>query len=491
MSKIRTSTCVVLSTVIMFLSLGTGAQVPAVFNRILPILKAAEQNAPKADSKIWPGFEFEKTPIFIWDADSGQGLLLNTSSIPKGFTQPFASMPRVALGPIPPGTTPADAVMPVVDRLAAWLNVQALTSAKDQATAVGVLYRSAFDVFEPYQNFVQASPLSSGTYPYLNANANALAMAENRLLAKMVGAGQSQAAPLLAAFLQIRQKRQALLPPAIANYEWTHEVDDGISQYAAYQAMAVSARAEAEQDLIKQIESFKPTQPETEATHWAFSGCALALALDETGKDWKVMFQKGSRDSLEPVIEEVTKGVTPADTAFLDMSQLQKQAEEAVQEIKSQQQNFLDQILKADGLIVKLNLTGVIGNHGIKWSNRYSTKDVYHLGDGREIRNSYYQLKGQGFLTCTSGRPLLIIVRKSMTVGFSKDHMPWVKVDGKQAGFKKGVTTLTGKVEIRGDRYELAISDARLDFDAASHTLTVTPLPEEASGAGATAAQQQ
>ncbi|MEJ2367426.1 MAG: hypothetical protein P8Z49_03505 [Acidobacteriota bacterium] len=69
--------------------------------------------------------------------------------------------------------------------------------------------------------------------------------------------------------------------------------------------------------------------------------------------------------------------------------------------------------------------------------------------------------------------------------------MPWVKVDGKQAGFKKGVTTLTGKVEIRGDRYELAISDARLDFDAASHTLTVTPLPEEASGAGATAAQQQ
>jgi hypothetical protein len=334
------------------------------------------------------------------------------------------------------------------------------------------LYVGAFKVFEAYRGFAQPVIPQDAAYPMLDAEAAALLRAEGRVLAKALSSDNAQVPPLIAAFLSLRAQRLARLQNGLRDYEWTKEMADGLAAYAGYQARYGSDPSGARADLFKALQELTKDGIDAEGPRFSATGCAIALLLDQTDPQWKVEFEKGARDSLQPILAKAAGQSAPADLAFAGLDGLRREEQAAVDAIRAEQQAKLDGILKADGLVLVLNLGTALAKPDIKWKNRYVPNGIMKLEGSREIRTNYYNLTGAGVLDFASSRPILIETRKSITAGFAADEKPYMTLNGKPLNLDPG-QIVDGDFELRGNHLTLRVNDAHLTY--LPKTLTVEP----------------
>jgi hypothetical protein len=450
------------------------AQIPAPLAPAAAAVQEAVRDAPSVDESVWSGFSLARTALFVYDAASKQGLLFNVEPLPQGFAPAGPAYPKAGFGQIPPDVQCAPGAEPLAGRMAAWIPASDLAPDAGRGAARAVIYQNAFLVFESFRGFQQTDPRQAGAeYPYLDSNGTALARAEGRLLERALDAGSSQLPGLLAAFRSLRQQRLAGLPEALRRYEWAAEAQNGLAVYAGYIARSKVDPQGARAALVQGLEEIGAKEIGPTGGRFGATGCALALCLDKVLGTWKQEFEKTDRNSLEPLLAAAAGQTPPADIAFVGLDALRQEEAAAVAKIRAEQQSQLDAILKADGLVVVLNLESILAQSGIKWSNRYVPNGVLRLEGDKEIRTHYYSLTGPGVLEFASSRPILIETRKSITAGFSASQMPYMTLDGKPLALTAG-ELLTGELEIRGDHLTLKVQRARVAF--MPKVLTVTPL---------------
>lgn len=445
----------------IFLPLALSAAVPQNLAKAVPQVQAAGLGAAQ-DSAIWPGFSFTQTALLVFDPPSRQALLFHVDPLPADFPAADPSLTSVGVGNLPEGQSPREGTAPAAGRLCAWISADRLP-AEGGAAATEVLYAGAFKVFEAFRAFPQAPAVPEADFPFLDAEQNALARAEGRLLSPCLTAPQAEIRGYLSAFLALRQRRQSRLSEHLRAYEWGKEVEDGLAAYAGFLARSRSDAEGARSALLKALEEGGRKGAGLGGERLAATGCALALALDRMGGDWKAAFEKTPRTSLEPVLVQAVAGAPGLDLSFLDLPGLLREEGEAVAAAKAEREAKIKAIREASGLVVEVNVEKALAVPGVRWSNRYAPNGVLRLEGNGEIREKYYNLVGEGVLDFASSRPLLIETRKSLTVGFSADEIPYIALDGKPLVLSAGETR-EGGVEVRGSHFTLKIAKARLRY---------------------------
>lgn|GEM_PF-2710116 len=452
--------------------------VPEKFQSIVPSVEAVEGIGAKIDASIWPGFHYGELAVFVFDAQSREGLLLHAKPIPSGFTVVDASLPFLAWGKAPGNDPMEEGTGPIGSQMAGWIKLDGIKSDSPPEITAD-LYAEAFSVFEAYRGFAQPELDPSVKIPILDADMNARIRAEDALIENMLNAPTSELPALTAALLKMRADRQASLSPALAKYEWESEVSGGLAYYAGYSARSKNDAAGARARLISLLDDSAKGGKEAYGKRLGASGCVMALVLDRALPKWKTDFEATDRASFKPMLDKIAAGAQPADTSFINMDALSKEEIEAVNRVKEARLAKIALVNKVDGLILVLKLKNVLADGNIKWSNRYVPKGITDVGNDSEVRENYYSLSGQGLLTFASSRPILIRRRDSITVGFAKDETPVIKLDGKALKLAKGEVR-TGKLELRGVHLSLDVEDAKVAF--ADKVLTVTPLVASPAG---------
>ncbi len=445
----------------LLLTLALSAAVPEKLAKAVAQVQAADGGAQQ-DPAIWPGFSFTQTALLVFDPPSRQALLFHVEPLPADFPAVDPTLPSVGAGSLPEGQSPREGSAPAAGRLCAWISADRLPAEGGGATTA-VLYAGAFKVFEAFRAFPQAPAVPEADLPFLDAEQNALARAEGRLLSRCLTAPPEEIRGYLSAFLALRQRRQSRMAEALRAYEWGKEVEDGLAAYAGYLARSRSDAEGARSALVKALEEGGRKGAGLRGERFTATGCALALALDRINGGWKAAFEKTPRTSLEPVLAQAAAGAPAADLAFLDLPRLLSEEGEAVAAAKAEREAKIKAIREASGLVVEVNVEKALAAPGVRWSNRYAPNGVLRLEGGGEIREKYYNLVGEGVLDLASSRPLLIETRKSLTVGFAADEIPFIALDGKPLLLSAGETR-EGSVEVRGNHFTLKIAKARLRY---------------------------
>jgi len=448
------------------------AEVPGVLQKDVPLMKAADQRAQQADKAIWRNFTFQDVPVFIFDPATNDGLLFHVSTLPAGFAPLGADAPGVGIGSIAGGQKPAEGVGPIAERLGAWISTQSLPVASEPRS-IEVIYRRAFSVFEAYRGFPQPTMPEGAYFRTLDAQNDAMSRAEDMLLVRMLSAQRSEIPSLIGAFLSLRHRRQAGIPEALRPYEWALETTNGLAEYAGYVARSSSDPDGARQDLIHSLETYGKEGKGVTGERFTYTGCALALVLDASGVDWKADLEQTDKNSLEPVLVKVAGTAPIANLSFLNLDGIVKEESARIAAIEARQQAEIDEITKAPGLVVELDLTSALTVPGIDWSNKYVPSGVTDIGRTTQIRDNYYSLTGKGLLEFASSRPILIKIRESITAGFAKDEIPYITLDGRKLELQPG-QAVTGELEIKGVHYSLKVNKARLEYQ--SGLLRVLPM---------------
>jgi hypothetical protein len=454
------------------------AQLPASLMNAATMVQETDRISESVDSSVWPGFSFSGTDLFVWDKETRTGMLFHVSPLPAGFAPMDAAHATIGIGAVPQGASLVAGPNPIAGRLAAWISGDQMPWDKGTPVVAQEFYSGAFKVFEAYRGFAQATPPQGASYPMLDAEADALLRAEGRVLAKALSSDKTQIPSLISAFLSLRAQRLARLQSGLRDYEWTKEMADGLAAYAGYQVRFKLDPQGARADLFKELQNLAKDEVGAEGPRFGTTGCALALVLDQVAPQWKVEFEKGARNSLQPILEKAAGQSAPADLAFVDLDGLRREQQAVVAGVRAEQQAKLDAILKADGLVLVLNLDSVLSKPDIKWSNRYVPNGVMKLDGSREIRTNYYNLTGPGVLDFASSRPILIETRKSITAGFGADEKPYMTLNGKPLNLDPG-QVVDGDFELRGNHLTLRVNDAHLSY--LPKTLTVEPRVADAS----------
>lgn len=455
----------------LLLTLALSAAVPPKLAKAVPEVQAADRGTAQ-DPAIWPGFSFPQTALLVFDPASRQALLFHVDPLPADFPPADPALPAVGLGSLPEGQAPREGTAPAAGRLCAWISADRLP-AEGGGDATEILYAGAFKVFEAFRGFPQAPAVPEADFPFLDAEMNALSRAEGALLARCLSAPPAEIRGYLSAFLALRQRRQSRLPEALRAYEWGREVEDGLAAYAGHVARARSDAEGARSALLKSLGEWGRKGAGLGGERLAATGCALALTLDRLGGDWKAAFEKTPRTSLEPVLAGAAANAQPADLTFLDLPGLLREEGEAAASARAEREAKVKAIREAAGLVVEVNVEKALASPGVRWSNRYAPNGVLRLEGNGEIREKYYNLVGEGVLDLASSRPLLIETRKSLTVGFAADEIPYIALDGKPLVLSAGETR-EGAVEVRGNHFVLKVNRARLRY--APKVLTLEPL---------------
>ncbi len=453
------------AAVLLALALGAGAQAPEKLAALLPVVKEADGLASQADARIWSGFHFKEVPLVFFDGATRQALVAHFQPLPEGFSPADPALPGTGYGSLPAGTLAVQGSQPLGGRLAAWVDASAAAG----ALTVRTLYREAFRVRLQYMGVPPPPPLPAAGYPSEDPENAALLRAEAALAGRLAAAPRDQAAGLAATLAALRTRRQARLAPEVAAWENGREVNDGLAEYAASAAtgdrtpVAIGADAGA-------VRAADPR-------HWASTGGAVALAADAAAPGWKVSFEKSARTDLSAELRRLADAA-PADLAALNLDALVTEEKKAAEALAARRAELLTSIQQAKGIVVVLQLEGWLDPaKGISWTNRFDPKGVVPVDVDRKI-HSYYKLVGAGVLEFTSSRPSLITVRRQITTGFSPEDLALYQltVDGNPTSLSVESPSATGRVEVRAPQFELKVNYGRVEFDASSRHLVVTPL---------------
>lgn len=453
-------------------SIAAAGQAPPSLSGTAEVVRRADALSGSADPAIWPGFDFKQVALFVFDAKSRQGALYHVTPLPSGFAADPA-VPGAGIGSVPEGESLREGSGPVGGRLGAWIEVGRLSEPGDSG-GIRALYRGAFKVFAAYRGVEQPGAVRPESFPLRDAEANALARAEDLIVIRMLTAPAAEIPGLMAGFLQTRQKRQSALAPGLAEWEWSTEVYEGLSDYAGMVAWSKLDGPGASASLKRDLERFGHLGEGQTGERFAATGCALAMILDRTGADWKTAFEKTDKHSLAPVLAKAAGVVPASDLSFVGIDGIRAEEAQAAAAENAKIQAKVDAVKNAKGLVLSLELESALQAPGVRWSNRYAPETPEQAGTDLQVREKYFNLVGEGLVDFASSRPILVETRKRIEAGFGPDEIPYMTLDGKPVELSAG-QILTGRFELKGNHLTLTVSRARISYDP--KVLTVIPSP--------------
>jgi len=456
------------------LAWGAYGQAPNKLKEVLPHLVEARKAASRTNVKVWPGFQYDQYSAVVWDKETGTALLTQIDQAPPGFRPLDKSHSDILWGKLPADALLTEDTRQFGEKLAAWISADSVLARPGDE--VRLLYERAFSVFAFYRGLTVPDPSIQASYPYVDAENNAIVRAENALLAHMLTLDARSMKPYLKAFASLRERRISRMEPTIRDFEGSTEVFRGLQHYCGFQVYGID-RERAIGQLAEKLRSLNGEGEKEVLVRLRWTGCALALLLDKTGGDWKAFVEAESRDSFLKAAQKMADpSVRPASIDFLDLPTLLAEEREKSGAVMAERQVLIDRIEGADGIVIVIDLTTALAQK-VQWDQRAEPGGKLTLTSARSIYTKYYALKGTGLLDLKSSRPILIETRKSITAGFNLDEYPYVLVDGSRPTFSDRVEPVIGTLEIKGPQFQLKAPWARVDLKNKRLSVEILPMP--------------
>lgn len=457
-------------------SLSIFSQMPDVLSRAYNASKQAFSLSSAVDDKVWLGFRFKEYPIIIFESKERNAIAINFNPLPPNFRR-IENTP-ISYGKIPLSEPLASGLRAFNNRLVAFIDEKSLN-----AYPSARIIEEAFKLFEAYRGFNDLGTFLPGTYPFLNAENNAMARCENLSLVKAMTSEVQEIKPLLSFFYSIRIKRTSVIPKEIADIENSREIIDGLASYAGFCSLNEASKRTYLDDVIKRLSNYNKAG-EGADKRFKDTGFALIYLFEKLKFDYKGAIEKSPKNSLMAVLKPYVEGVTPKDTSsFINFEEIKSSELANAERKKAQLNQTLSYIKMAEGLVLTIKVDDVLKNTEgkLKWANWYEPEGLTYIEQDKILFSKYFKLSAGDFFSFASSRPILVEVRKTLTAGFAKEEIPFITVDGKRTEFAKDSPSVTGLVEIKGVHLEFKTTKAKATWDYTTRTLTIEPIYENAS----------
>jgi hypothetical protein len=131
--------------------------------------------------------------------------------------------------------------------------------------------------------------------------------------------------------------------------------------------------------------------------------------------------------------------------------------------------------MQTEGLLVTVDLKTVLALKSITWNQRAAPEGVTKITPERIVRTAYYELIGPGVMDFRSSRPIIIDVGDKITLSFPDLKKVPVTVDGKKPEFGEDGAPVIGRLDVRGEEFQLTAERAQVSY--ANRHLEVEILP--------------
>lgn len=443
--------------------------IPA-YNSVIEILSSLD----KVDDKLWNGYRFREYPLVVYDSKERDALLINFSNPPQNFVA--LDDKNNFYGKISSSEALIPGPGPFHNRLVNFVDIKTLNQSPKR-----ILIEESFKLFLAYRGFKDLGTFVPGSYPILNAENNYLSRCENLILLKAMYSDPVEIKPLLSTFCSIRTKREAIVPKDILEIENSNELIDGLSSYMGYLVLDEKEKSEFLSNLTKKLEENNKGGFNAEK-RFKDSGFALLYLLERLKYDYRNAIDKSSKGSLVEILKPYVANTTPKDIAtLLDIEKIREEEINLAKEKENIINATLEKIEKAEGLVIFIKIDDYLQKteQKYRWVNLFEQEEITYLNTSKIIFKRYFKLsQGENFYFASS-RPILVEVRKSITIGFGKDEIPFILVDGKGASFEKDSPPVIASLEIKGIHFEAKIKKAKASWDYTTRRLTIEPILEE------------
>jgi hypothetical protein len=348
----------------------------------------AVAEAVRLEREVWPGYRYDTLGLMYIVPNVGKLALRWPGAAPGGMeaygasgrawwadTRPVSWRPGLAVATLP------------------------VTEGASRGEILGTALHEAFHAYQVTQRR-QGSRFGAGenslitaTYPLFDIENEAAMAAENRILRMAVAAGsEAEARRLAAAFINLRETRQARLDEEVVEYEKAAELHEGLPQYVLLRGLAVlaerhpSLHADAERERAREAAVLDSTLEQEERSvrrRFYASGSHIAMLLDRfTGNDWKQRVQRGDVWLQDLLAESVGRGDGASSAAAVD-SFLPK-AVRAVSERRERRQALRDSILSSSTRLM-------LDASGAQWCS-FDPQNVLSTGTGELLHTMMLRL---------------------------------------------------------------------------------------------------
>lgn len=359
--------------------------------RIRTVVTLAHRLCGEGD--LWPGFALPSIPILLYDAS--EAWLIGHPAPPEGYRPAGEVAGRpVHAGPVRPDMA-GNTAMPVAGHLTALVNLADRPPSDDAALARLILHE-AFHVFQqvafpalPRMDLAGMQAMAS--YPENDPANNAMAVVENRLLARALEGDRTA----VGAFLSMRQHRHRHLVRIdrgdAAVYEQTAEWVEGTPTY-------VEVRAGAPLDeLAGRLLSYNVGGRHAAYRRFYDTGAAQALVLDRMAPGWQARLAAVG-GSLQQLLEESLAEPLPPVHQVVVAEGLAALLE-AEQEAEAQRQKRIAALLReleeGPGVAVEIALPPEV--KGLMWD----PTNLLNISPGRRLHTRFCGAVGPDGLRVT------------------------------------------------------------------------------------------
>jgi hypothetical protein len=378
---------------------------PDTVHRIAALHETLVRSGRALGPRVWPGFRPDTIPTLYVIPRRAKLLAQWRDTLPTGF---FPLPGRAATA-----WTDTRTVSFPTDRPIAFLRVD---SGASPGSVLGLALHEAFHELQQAsarrgRRFgAGENSVLVATYPVYDVENEAAFALEGRLLGRALRAGSLDAARRAAReFLAVRERRQARLDAAVAEFERAAELNEGLAQYATLRGLRVlarvdagrferAARAEAAQEAAL-LDSLLVVGPRSIRRRFYATGSAIALVLDRLADSaWKERLVRND-GTLQQSLAEASGyrgrealGIAWGRRTEAELSDLRAEAARAAASLEAVRRAQRDSVLATPGLQVVIDPSGLPGGR-LAWCG-FDPQNVLQTAAGELLHMRMLRLCG-------------------------------------------------------------------------------------------------
>ncbi len=346
------------------------------------------------EGALWPGFALAAVPILLYD--DREAWLVGHPAPPEGYrpSGEVAGRP-VYRSPVRPEMI-ANTAAPVGGYLTALINLSDRPPS-DEAALARLILHEAFHVFQqvalpamPRMDMEKLQVMAS--YPENDPGNNAMAIVENRLLARAL-AGEHEAVPAFLSMRRHRHRRLVRLDQSdVPVYEETVEWVEGTPTYVELRAGAPL------DDLIGRLGTYNRGGRHAAYRRLYDTGAAQAVLLDRFAPGWQARLAESGGASLQELLRESLNEPLPP-VGQVVVAEGLAAVLEAEEEAEAQRQDriagLLRELEEGPGVLVEIALPPAV--KGGMWD----PTNLLNISPGRRLHTRFCGAVGPDGLRVT------------------------------------------------------------------------------------------